>query len=314
MNQNQTQTSAPHLLLVTPDPVELERLAQGMRKVSYPLHTLSEVSQVLPQILRFHYRMVVLGDFNSSLQILEQIKQLSPKTTVILISKKATVSQAVLAMRLGAHDYLENSCDILTFQTTIQQGLQTYHNRELPCPPPSWIYTDEITGLFNMRYLKLSLEKEMNLSRDSNQSFALLFIDVDHFKQINDHYGHWMGNLVLSELGSYLKKQVRKKDQLFRYGGDEFIALLSACNLPTALKAAERIRRCVQNRVFLRKERKSLQMTLSIGLSLFPQHGKTSKELLEAADQAMYLSKKASKNQISVSDAIFHSNPSQVAQ
>jgi len=107
-------------------------------------------------------------------------------------------------------------------------------------------YVDDATGLYNTRYLNNVLDREIATSQGSGKSFAVLFVDADKFKSINDTHGHLVGTKILNELGNQLRKLVRDTDTCFRYGGDEFVAVLSGCDLPTAKVVAERIRKSVE--------------------------------------------------------------------
>jgi diguanylate cyclase (GGDEF)-like protein len=160
------------------------------------------------------------------------------------------------------------------------------------------VYVDDATGLYNTRYLYNILEREIAQSKQSSKSFAVLFMDGDHFKSINDNYGHLNGTKLLHELGNQLKRYVRGKDTVFRYGGDEFVAVLSPCDLATANVVAERIRQSVEQNTFLVDEGLNVKITVSIGVALFPQHAASLKEVIAAADHAMYAAKKATRNSV----------------
>ena len=129
-------------------------------------------------------------------------------------------------------------------------------------------YLDELTGLYNQRYLPMALDLEIARARREKQSFTLLFLDIDRFKAVNDGRGHWVGSRLLVELGKVLRKQVRACDYCFRYGGDEFIVLLGNVDATVATTVAERIRRVVEQTVF-RVEQEEIQFTVSIGLAAF---------------------------------------------
>src|SRR5262249_39103881 len=137
------------------------------------------------------------------------------------------------------------------------------------------VYLDDVTGLYNTRYLNYVLDREIAQSQVTEKPFAVLFLDADHFKAVNDHYGHLVGTKLLYELGNHLKKFVREKDTVFRFGGDEFVAVLSSCDLSTARAVAERIRESVEKKAFLKNENLSLHFTISIGVALFPNHAKS---------------------------------------
>jgi diguanylate cyclase (GGDEF)-like protein len=112
---------------------------------------------------------------------------------------------------------------------------------------------------------------------------------------VNDGRGHYIGSKLLVELGQLFKQQVRACDYAFRYGGDEFIILLSSSNAESSKKVAERIRKAVEERTFS-VEGQNLNLTVSIGLAAYPEHGQTAASLIQLADQAMYYGKRKSRN------------------
>jgi diguanylate cyclase (GGDEF)-like protein len=156
-------------------------------------------------------------------------------------------------------------------------------------------YLDELTGLYNQKYLPLVLEHEIERSRRDSTEFSLLFLDIDYFKMVNDGRGHWVGSKLLIELSKVLRLQVRSCDYCFRYGGDEFIVLLGGSNAENSKKVAERIRKAVEGTTFS-VEGHNMNLTVSIGLAGFPQHAKSASGLIQIADQAMYYGKRKSRN------------------
>lgn len=160
------------------------------------------------------------------------------------------------------------------------------------------IYRDEVTGLFNTRYLDNILDEEIKKAKETQKPFAVLFIDADRFKQVNDGHGHLVGSSLLNELGSHIKSAVRNRDTVFRYGGDEFITLLTSCDLEKAKEVAERIRTSVEKKHFLSAEGLNLQFTVSIGIALYPDHAQCKRDVIDMADHAMYEAKKHSRNTV----------------
>ncbi len=156
-------------------------------------------------------------------------------------------------------------------------------------------YLDELTGLYNQRYLPMVLDHEIERARRDNNQFSLLFLDIDYFKKVNDGRGHWIGSKLLVELGQLLRGQVRACDYAFRYGGDEFIILLGSSNAENSKKVAERIRKAVESHTF-EIEGQKLKLTISIGLAAYPEHAQTASGLIQLADQAMYFGKRKSRN------------------
>jgi diguanylate cyclase (GGDEF)-like protein len=172
--------------------------------------------------------------------------------------------------------------------------------------------TDDCTGLFNARHLYTLLEEEMAASANDSAArvvsiaqphFSLLFLDLDHFKSINDTHGHIVGSRLLAEIGNLLKRTLGPEHAAFRYGGDEFVALLRGMDKPAATAAAENILSCITQTRYLTGEGLSLAMTASLGLATFPQDGSTLQDMIRAADTMMYTAKAEGRNRLVVADS-----------
>jgi diguanylate cyclase (GGDEF)-like protein/PAS domain S-box-containing protein len=154
---------------------------------------------------------------------------------------------------------------------------------------------DSLTGLYNRRFLEETMSREFLLAEREKGPICLVMMDIDGFKGFNDTYGHDAGDLLLRKLGELLISEVRSTDISCRYGGEEFLVVMPGAALENGYERAEHIRSA-----FLSQDIKhlgvELHATLSIGVAGFPQHGKTSEEVLHAADQAMYAAKKAGRN------------------
>lgn len=157
-------------------------------------------------------------------------------------------------------------------------------------------YLDDLTGLFNMRYLDLVLDREVKSAAQTQGAFSVLFLDLDSFKAVNDTHGHLVGSKLLVESARVLKSCVRDNDVVVRYGGDEYVVVLRTTDSGGALKVAERIRSTFERHQFLSREGYSVQVTTCIGVASFPEHAKDKGTLLDLADRAMYRGKKSSRN------------------
>ena len=153
------------------------------------------------------------------------------------------------------------------------------------------IYTDDLTGLYNHRYLHIALEQEIHRSERYGLEFSLAFIDLDLFKNINDAHGHLAGSEVLRLVGGLLRECVRDADMLFRYGGDEFTALLVETDTRGAKIVAERIRSGIESFDFPTGQGNTSRLTATVGHATYPIHASTKNELIDLADKAMYLGK-----------------------
>src|SRR6266702_823273 len=160
--------------------------------------------------------------------------------------------------------------------------------------------SDPLTGLYNRRYLSEFLPRELVRSRRNATPVAVMLIDLDHFKRVNDSFGHEAGDIVLKAIAALLKGKVRGSDMACRYGGEEFALILPETNLDTALRRAEVIRLAIA-RLDLSHAGTSLgKITTSLGIALFPDHGEDSDALLRVADVALYGAKGAGRDRIVV--------------
>lgn len=158
--------------------------------------------------------------------------------------------------------------------------------------------TDYLTGLFNRRYLMKELEKEFQRCRRKGSNLALIILDVDHFKLVNDAHGHLQGDIVLHKLAQQLQKELRSYDVAARYGGEEFIAILPDATLAEALFVAERVRSSVQALTF-NGELHALSITVSQGVADVKLPGCHSVDtLIKLADDALYRAKSSGRNQV----------------
>ena len=154
---------------------------------------------------------------------------------------------------------------------------------------------DPLTGILNRRFLPYIMRQQIRHCRSHDQSFTVLLLDLDHFKKINDTYGHPVGDAVLTQFAETLQSCIRVSDFIFRYGGEEFLVVLVNTGLDQALIAAEKIRRTVENTPFNVKNDKQLRITLSIGVAQYDGHPDY-ENLIERADKAVYLAKSNGRN------------------
>jgi diguanylate cyclase (GGDEF)-like protein len=155
------------------------------------------------------------------------------------------------------------------------------------------IYTDDLTGLYNYRYLQIALDQEVRRAERYGLEFSLAFIDLDNFKNLNDTHGHLAGSSALKEVAGLLRKSVREVDVLFRYGGDEFTALLVETDCRGAAIVAERIRRMIEEHIFLTEAGLATRLTATVGYATFPENASDKRTIIDIADRAMYDGKKA---------------------
>jgi len=156
-------------------------------------------------------------------------------------------------------------------------------------------YIDGLTGIFNRRYFEMRIAEEIERSRRFESGVAVIMVDIDHFKRLNDEFGHLLGDEVLRQVSSVFHQQLRKIDVACRFGGEEFAIVLAQTNAEQALLVAEKLRRQVEDWQFPGVPRR---VTISAGTACFPEHGTTRDDLVKAADAGLYFAKQAGRNRV----------------
>ena len=156
--------------------------------------------------------------------------------------------------------------------------------------------TDDCTSLFNARHMDFILETEIYRSQRYGYEFSLVFIDLDHFKNVNDTHGHLVGSRLLAEVGLMVKSACRRIDFAFRYGGDEFVLVLPQSSKENAFVVANRLHKLIRDTTWLSAEGLNIRFTASIGVASYPSDAKSKVELIHLADEAMYLVKNTTRN------------------
>ena len=201
----------------------------------------------------------------------------------------------VLAYYGRSEPYEEEDVDSL--EILVRQAETAIENSFLYEEAVRLSLTDGMTGLWNRRNFDLRLESELSRALRFSEPFAVVFVELDQMKAVNDRHGHQAGDTVLIELARRLTEAVREVDVVARWGGDEFTLLLPKTGLPGALLLAEKIRSAVANGPF-RIDTGSLDITISVGVAAYPEHGSSGKDLVAAADAAMYQAKARGRNRV----------------
>jgi diguanylate cyclase (GGDEF)-like protein len=157
---------------------------------------------------------------------------------------------------------------------------------------------DGLTGLFNRRYLEETLERELSRGKRSGSPLGVIMLDLDHFKEYNDAYGHNAGDELLCALGQMIQETTRREDIACRFGGEEFLLIMPGAPMDVALDRAQVLNEGVKR---LHLQSASLKaITISAGVAIFPDHGSSGKEVIQAADTALYQAKEAGRDRVVV--------------
>ena len=208
-------------------------------------------------------------------------------------------SRSLGVLYLYRHDrdtFLPEEINLLSTLAHLAAG--ALENARLHAQTLSLATTDTLTSLLNRRVFDERLHDEMQRSRRYGKSFSLLMLDIDHFKNVNDSYGHPAGDAVLKQLAAILRKQARDVDCVARYGGEEFVIVAPELNSSSAKLVGERIRKAVASAAFILPDGREISVTASIGIACYPDCADSEETMVARADQALYLAKREGRNQV----------------
>ncbi|HEX5801446.1 MAG TPA: diguanylate cyclase [Azospira sp.] len=258
-----TLLAAVDAALAGPPPAAAEALAEDV-----------DGDSLYPMLRRLYGRVNELETFNARLE------------------RRAAVGAALLQVARSALDR-EVSKRLWTEQDMSQEN-QRLRRQSL---------RDPLTGLYNRRYLEESLAREESRAQRSGRPLGMMMIDIDHFKRCNDTHGHAVGDAVLRAVSRFMESLARAEDILCRYGGEEFVLVMTNTDLEMLRQRAEALRRGVSALSIGHREGGIGRITLSIGLAVFPEHGHSAAAVLQAADAALYEAKSGGRDRIVVSGA-----------
>lgn len=190
--------------------------------------------------------------------------------------------------------------DLQMLSVVARSAALALENSELHKKTEELTIIDELTETYNYRYFVQKLQEEKRRASRYELPLSLIMVDIDWFKKLNDTYGHEVGNVVLRRLSRIIQRCIRDVDIFARYGGEEFAIILPQTHREEAAIIGERIREQVEKEVFEARQYGKLKVTVSVGVSSFPENGKSQEELVSVADQALYQAKNEGKNAVCI--------------
>lgn len=295
-----------------PDNVEilrarLESRGYAVATASNGEEALASVHSAPPHVILCDVMMPGIDGYEVSRRIKADVTL--PFIPIILVTALGETEHIVQGLNTGADDYIAKPYHFQELEARVRAMLRIKRlqdeldqkNRELEIANKrlkKLSITDGLTELFNHRHVHELLHEEFERSRRSQEPIAVVMIDLDRFKAVNDTYGHPTGDVVLFETARILKETAREIDMVGRYGGEEFIAILPNTDEAEGALFAERVRSAVEAHVY-RDEATEIRMTCSSGVASFPWDDvKTPEELLKFADEALYVAKESGRNRV----------------
>ena len=234
----------------------------------------------------------LLGESMRTHQVILDTSPIESAAYVPLIAKNVAVGVLVLEDFREGEPFSEEEREL--FQSIGAQIAVAIHNAQLY----AMAVTDGLTGLYVRRYFDLRMQEEFDQARRYQRSFSLLLFDIDHFKNVNDTYGHQAGDTVLQQFSRLLQENTRKSDICCRYGGEEMAAILPETRIEEALVLANKLCLRIRNRTFQTPEGKSLGITTSIGVAECSEDHASMEDIVRDADEALYTAKQNGRDRV----------------
>ncbi|HEX6941013.1 MAG TPA: PleD family two-component system response regulator [Longimicrobiales bacterium] len=310
MRPAQTEPAAPHgrILVVDDSRDNLEVLSTRLRFRGYAVETATTGEEALERVAESPPDLILLDVMMPGLDGYEVARRIRadsrlPFIPIILITARDSTQDKVAGLDAGANDYLTKPINFPELEARVRSMLRIKElheeledkNKELA----RLSISDGLTGLYNHRHIQEVVREEFERAKRSREPLAVVMFDFDHFKKVNDTYGHQVGDRVLQEMAMILRRTAREIDKLGRYGGEEFIAVLPDTGIDDAATFAERVRERVERHPFAVGRARPLHLTVSAGVATYPHPAVYNpRTLIHRADQALYTAKAEGRNRV----------------
>jgi len=296
----------PTILIVEDNKIDAKLLQRYLHGEPYQIKFASDGERAISRSQQERIDVILLDLLlpgKSGFEVCSTLKEMenTQNIQIVAITGLSDLESKLKGIELGVDDYLIKPVNMHILRTRVKSLVKKKALLDRLCDKYEMaVYsaiTDKLTGLYNRRYFDHFLDFEIKRSSRQNASLALLMIDIDNFKLINDTFGHLFGDKILNKLGDIVKSIIRETDLAARYGGEEFSIVMSNTGLEEAADIAERMRKAISAYNFDIKE---LPTTVSIGIAVYPFDSTSLQDLISNADRALYRAKHEGKNQVCV--------------
>lgn len=285
-----------NVLIIEDNKESAQAIELILAPLGYKFWVVSSLREIT-QMIKTTFFAVVLTELRmpniDGSDLMRMILAASPDTNVIVMTPYSFISSAVEVMEAGAYGYITKPFNPKEIQIVLRRAIQYSSMRKQENTSEflaGLSIRDGLTGIYNRRFLDMQLANKISkLKEDVYGKFSMVMIDVDNFKKFNDTQGHQAGDELLKELAKLFTESLRDGDVVYRYGGEEFCMMLDGANKKEAVMVCERIRTMVELYA---------SVTISMGVSTFPNDAEIMEDLIAKADEAMYTAKETGKNKV----------------
>ena len=299
-------TAGGSILVIDTDQRHAERIKSYLTP-EHDVDILTQPADAVFQVTGAHYELALvamaLTDFDP-LRVCSQIRTLehTRNLPIILVADESDKPKVVRALDLGVNDFIlrpvERNELAARVRTQIRRQRYALELRQSVTNTMALAVTDDMTGLYNRRYFDRHLGVMLGKAQTQDRDMALMILDIDHFKSVNDTYGHDIGDAVIREFAVRLKRNIRGIDLACRFGGEEFVVLMPDTDFRQAELIAERVRQSIGDRVFDVGAGRPLSVTVSAGVTLNESASDSPESLIKRADVALYRAKREGRNRV----------------
>jgi two-component system, cell cycle response regulator len=295
------------ILIADDDPVSCRLLQVSLGHAGYRVATVTDGKEALRALEKPHCPRLVVLDWMmpgmDGVDICRVVRKQArePYIYIILLTAKGQQEEIIEGLEAGADDYITKPFDLQELKARLRAGKRILELQEQLFAASEQLRVqathDSLTGLLNRKAIVEILDRELVRSLRQGTEFSVIMADVDHFKSINDTYGHATGDEVLREAARRMQASIRPYDSVGRYGGEEFLFVGPGCGVDGAAELAERLRRCIESAPIQTAD-VAISATMSLGFSVAPTDAKLAVDLLHAADAALYSAKNNGRNRV----------------
>ena len=306
MMSNKADNIRRKILVVDDDPESQRIVKKALEYEGYLIETASSGEEAITKIMKWAPHLVLLDVSMPGLdgiQTLQFLRSSTEYVSTLFLSANSSPEDIVKGLDAGADDYICKPFVPVELLARIRTHLRIKDIRDqltrANARLKELVDTDDLTGLYNMRSLYQKLDYELERASRYNRSIAVIMMDMDYFKSVNDENDHLFGSFVLAQVGKLIKENMRKVDFAARYGGDEFLIVLTEINPDGALVFAERLKTLIEGWVF-KNDHHEKKLTASIGLAVTEPGTKSvdARSIVRAADHALYKAKESGRNRV----------------
>ncbi len=299
------QKQTAKILVVDDSPLQIEHLKKCLHRSGFEIFTTTKsdeavelVENLLPDLVLLDIMMPKKDGYC----ICEVLKSsaATKDIPVIFITSKNERQDKIKGFCIGAFDYITKPFYTEEVEARVKNAINLKLSQDELKKKNSILeilaIRDELTVLYNRRYVLKRLDEEIERAKRYNRVFSCIMIDIDYFKKINDTYGHPIGDIVLRYMGEILRKSLRTVDIASRYGGEEFLLILPETDLAGTKSVAEKLRHIVCDAEPPESLPKDFKFTISLGIAIYPYDAESREKLINAADESLYTAKGAGRN------------------